>query len=68
MDDNKKRRGRPRRTWKQCVDSDMKLIYVDTLDRVKWRKAVKASLLLFQGIWNDIFLFLPTVVKYKNGY
>ena len=71
MDDNKKRPGRPRRTWKQCVDSDMKackLKHVDTLDRVKWRKAVKDSLLLFQGIWNEIFLFLPTVVQYKNGY
>ena len=49
VDKDEKRPGRPRKTWKQCVDSDMKackLKDADTLDRVKWRKTVKDSLLL----------------------
>ena len=43
------RRGRPLKTWKECVNNDIttcKLESVDPLDRVKWRKAVKDSLLL----------------------
>ena len=49
VDKDETRPGRPRKTWKQCVDSDMKackLKDADTLDRVKWRKTVKDSLLL----------------------
>ena len=49
VDKDEKRPGRPSKTWKQCVDSDMKackLKDADTLDRVKWRKTVKDSLLL----------------------
>ena len=49
VDDEKKCPGRTRKTWKQCVDSDMKackLKDVDTLDKVKWRNAVKNSRLL----------------------
>ena len=49
VDEDNLHTDRPRKTWKQCVDSDMKackLKDVDTLDRVKWRKAVKDSLLL----------------------
>ena len=49
VDKDEKRPCRPRKTWKQCVDSDMKackLKDADTLDRVKWRKTVKDSLLL----------------------
>ena len=43
------RRGRPLKTWMECVNNDIttcKLESVDPLDRVKWRKAVKDSLLL----------------------
>ena len=41
--------GRPRKTWMECVRNDVtacNLESVDPLDRVKWRKAVKDSLLL----------------------
>ena len=43
-----KRKGN-RKTWKQCVDNDMKVCKLkdaDTLDRVKWRGAVKECRLL----------------------
>ena len=41
--------GRPCKTWMECVRNDVTACYlesVDPLDRVKWRKAVKDSLLL----------------------
>ena len=41
--------GRPRKTWMECVRNDVtacNLESVDPLDRVKWRKAIKVSLLL----------------------
>ena len=56
VDKDKKRPGRHCKTWKQCVDSDLKawkMKDADTLDRVKWRKAVKDSLLLPTPVsWN----------------
>ena len=42
--DGKRRRGRPRKTWKDQVEAEMKragLKRVDALDRVRWRKALK---------------------------
>ena len=49
VDKDKKRPGRPSKTFKQSVDSDMKACKLKdayTLDRFKWRKTVKDSLLL----------------------
>ena len=44
VDDENKCPGGTRKTWKRCVDSDMRargLKETDTLDKIKWRNAVK---------------------------
>jgi hypothetical protein len=40
---NDRGRGRPRKTWRVCVEEDMaklKLIVIDTHDRVVWRNGI----------------------------
>ena len=68
VDKEEKRPGRPRKTWKQCVDSDIKackLTPLIGLDGEKLSRIAYCCLPLFQGIRNGFFLFYPQQYNIK---
>ena len=46
LDIGKRKRGRPKRRWKDCIKEDLELAGLkeeDALDRAKWRKAIRTG-------------------------